>query len=74
MPLAMVSEGREVVLVKIQQGKKLQKRLQDLGLVNGVRFSVVSNDMRGPFIIKLRDSKLVLGRGVAQKIFVEEEM
>lgn len=73
MPLSMVAEGSQVILLNVNERKKLKKRLQDLGLYDGVKFDVVSNDMKGPFIINLMGSKLVLGRGVAQKIMVMEE-
>ncbi|SHH70057.1 FeoA family protein [Clostridium grantii] len=72
MPLTMVNEGMQVVLLKINEEKKLKKRLQDLGLFDGVKFDVISNDMRGPFIINVMGSKLVLDRGTAQKIIVRE--
>lgn len=74
MPLSMVAEGSQVILLKVNQEKKLKKRLQDLGLYDGVKFDVVSNNMRGPFIINIMGSKLVLDRGIAQKIIVREEM
>lgn len=70
MPLAMVNAGQKVRLKDIFWGKKLNKRLCDMGLTAGVEFDVVSN-AKGASMINLRGTKLVLGRGVAQKILVD---
>jgi Fe2+ transport system protein FeoA len=42
-----------------------------MGLVPGVEIEVLRNSLRGPFLIALRDSRIILGRGMAQKILVE---
>ncbi|MTI67690.1 MAG: ferrous iron transport protein A [Firmicutes bacterium] len=71
MPLAMTKSGDNVVLKDISWGHRLKKRLQDMGLTPGVEIKVVSGNNRGAVIVSLRGSKLVLGRGMAQKILVE---
>ncbi len=71
MPLSMVDLGQEVVLKEINWGKKMKKRLEDLGLTPGVRVSIVSNDSRGSFILNVRGSRLVLGKSVTQNILVQ---
>lgn len=45
-------------------------RLLDMGLVPGTRVKVLNNQNRGPMIIEVRDSKMALGRGLANKILV----
>ncbi|OYT14419.1 MAG: hypothetical protein B7C24_18495 [Bacteroidetes bacterium 4572_77] len=42
-----------------------------MGLTPGVKVNIVSSNSRGAFIIKLRGAKLVIGRGVAQKVLVD---
>jgi Fe2+ transport system protein FeoA len=41
-----------------------------MGLVPNVEITVVRNAHPGPFVISVRDSKMMLGRGVADKIMV----
>ena len=72
MPLSMSGEGTEVTIHCVNCGFGLKRRLCDLGLYDGTRVKVVKNDVAGPIIIKVKDSKLVLGRGQAQKIMVEK--
>jgi Fe2+ transport system protein FeoA len=51
-----------------------EKRLMDMGLTPGTRVTVVkSAPFLGPFEILVRGSRLALGRGIAQRIFVEIE-
>ncbi|MFP3928294.1 MAG: ferrous iron transport protein A [Desulfobacteraceae bacterium] len=71
MPLVIVQPGRYVHLTSIDAGHGLRGRLESMGLVPGVEIQVVQNSGRGPFIISVKDSRIVLGRGMAQKIMVE---
>ncbi|MGQ9515258.1 MAG: FeoA family protein [Thermoproteota archaeon] len=51
-----------------------EKRLMDLGLTPGTRVMVVkSAPFHGPLEILVRGSRLALGRGMAERIFVEIE-
>jgi Fe2+ transport system protein FeoA len=42
-----------------------------MGLLPGAEIEVMSNSHRGPFIIAVKGTRVVLGRGVAQKVLVE---
>jgi Fe2+ transport system protein FeoA len=48
------------------------KRLCDLGLTPGTVFTKVRGHNGGPVLIEVRDTKLALGHGLANKILVEE--
>jgi ferrous iron transport protein A len=71
MPLSAVAPGETVELVAIREGKRVRKRLADLGLSVGLNIRVVQNSFMGPLILAIKeDSRLAIGRGVAQKIWV----
>ncbi|MDA8162944.1 MAG: FeoA family protein [Desulfobacteraceae bacterium] len=70
MPLAMVENGRKVRLVTINAGCELKGRLSALGLVPGVEIEMIKNPPDGPVIIGIKEGRLILGRGMAQKINV----
>ncbi|WP_034600922.1 FeoA family protein [Clostridiisalibacter paucivorans] len=72
MPLSFVKSGQKVILRDISWGHKFRKRLQDMGLTMGVEFKIVANNLNGAVVIKLRDTKLAIGRGMSEKILVEE--
>lgn len=73
LPLALVRPNREVSLMAVTGGQGLRRRLNDMGLSKGVKFKVIHASVVGPCIISLGNSRLVLGRGMAQKILVKEE-
>lgn len=70
-PLTFAASGETVSLVAIRSGDRLRKRLGELGLTTGMRVRVVQGDSGGPVILAVRnDSRLAIGRGMAQNIFV----
>jgi ferrous iron transport protein A len=69
-PLSHVEPGRTVRLVTIDAGRGLNSRLAAMGLVPNVEITVVNNTHPGPFMITVKNSKMVLGRGMADKIMV----
>ncbi len=70
MPLAMCQAGSTVRLVTIDSGRELQSRLAAMGLTPGAELEVVSSSLSGPFIVAIKGSRVVLGRGMAHKIMV----
>lgn len=69
-PLSTVTTGDTVRLVRVRAGRGLNSRLAAMGFVPEAKIRVVSNGHPGPFVIIIKDIKMVLGRGVAQKVFV----
>jgi DtxR family Mn-dependent transcriptional regulator len=56
------------------RGWGFEKRLMDMGLTPGTKVTVVkSAPFHGPLEILVRGSRLALGRGMAERIFVERE-
>lgn len=71
MPLTLASVGEEVRLVDIRGGQDMRKRLADLGFNIGMTLRIIQKDTSGPMILAVKDSRMVLGRGMAQKVMVE---
>lgn len=69
-PLSEVRSGEKVRLASIEAGRDLNSRLISMGLVRNVEITVVSNNHPGPFMISVKGSKMMLGRGMAHKIMV----
>jgi Fe2+ transport system protein FeoA len=72
MTLANSKIGEEVRLVEVQGGKQIRRRLADLGLNMGMTVRVVHGISRGPIILAVKDSRLAIGRGMAEQIIVEK--
>lgn len=66
----MVKAGQRVRLVNIDAGRGLKSRLTAMGLVPNVEITVVSSERPGPFVISVKNSKMMLGKGMAHKIMV----
>ncbi len=69
-PLSQVEEGETVSIVAIDGGRELRSRLTTMGLLPKTRISVIRNGKSGPFVINVKNSKVALGRAVADKIMV----
>jgi DtxR family Mn-dependent transcriptional regulator len=62
--------------IEVGYGKNrvFEKRLMDMGLTPGTQVTVVkSAPFHGPMEIRVRGSRLALGRGMAERIFMEKE-
>jgi len=70
LPLTMVEKGRKVRITSILCGQGLRHRLGDISLYEGAVVEVIRNDATGPVILKVLDSRVVVGRGQANKIMV----
>jgi Fe2+ transport system protein FeoA len=70
-PLALASQGEQVIIDEFRGGRKLRQRLLDLGLNQGASVRVIKNEMHGPLIIAVKeDGRLALGRGMSHHIMV----
>jgi len=67
----MASPGEDVRLTAIHGGRRMRKRLADLGLNIGMTVRVLQRNGHGPLLLAVKDSRLALGRGMAHKIKVE---
>ena len=65
MPLSMVEEGEPKTIVKVGGKEEVRKFLENLGFV----VTVVSS-LGGNMILKVKDSRVALGRDMASKIQV----
>ncbi len=70
MPLTQIKEGRTVRLVSIESGYGLKNRLASMGVRPQTEFTVINNHHPGPFMITVKGCKMMLGRGVADKLMV----
>lgn len=70
MPLAMALVGQTVRFRGARGGRGLSHRLAEMGLTPGETMEVV-NRGPGPFIVSVRGTRLMLGRGMVGRIYVQ---
>jgi ferrous iron transport protein A len=71
VPLSQVETGTTARIAFITAGHGLTGRLCAMGLVAGEHLCVLQNARHGPVIVALDGCRIVLGRGMAEKILVE---
>ena len=69
MPLSMVREGEPNVNKKVGGRSETKKFLENLGFVVGGLATVVS-EINGSLIVNVKDSRVAIGRDMANKILV----
>lgn len=71
MPLTKISEGAIAKLHSITGGRELRTRLAALGLLPGTEIEVIQNSGKGPFVVSVKGSRIVIGRGMASRVEVD---
>ena len=70
--LTSISAGRQVLLVSFNSGARMRQRLKDMGLYEGMKFTVMQVHKFGPCVVRIGSGRLVLGHSMASKIMVKE--
>jgi ferrous iron transport protein A len=68
--LSGLRTGDTVVVAGFEAGRGLRRRLLAMGLVPGESIRVVRAESSGPIIVAVKDTRVMLGRGMARKIMV----
>jgi ferrous iron transport protein A len=74
MKLSTVPSGGTVMLRSIRAGRGLAARLASMGLVPGTTVHVLRNESRGPVVLGLFGGRVMLGRGMAEKVLVRNKL
>lgn len=65
-----IKAGCYAEILGITGGEGLRDKVLSLGLLPGNTIQVISNRKKGPVIIKINGTRLILGRGMSEKIHV----
>ena len=69
LPLTMASQGEPMTIKKIGGKQETKKFLETLGFVVGGTVTVVS-EINGNMILNVKDSRVAIGKDMANKIMV----
>lgn len=70
-PLAGMAPGRRIVIVDLDAGRELWLRLESMGIFPDIEATVMSNYNHGPLLLAVGDNRIMLGRGMAEKVIVQ---
>ncbi len=73
MPLTLAKPGERLVVRETRGGAGAKMRLLTMGLRKGDRIEVISNSGQGQIAVAADLKRYVLGRGLAEKIIVEQD-
>ena len=73
MPLTLAKPGERLVIKDISGGAAATMRLLTMGLRKDDRIEVITNNSQGQLAIAVDLKRYVLGRGLAEKILVEQD-
>ena len=72
IPLNQMKEGENGIIVEIQGGFGFVRRMESMNIRAGKQVTKLSTIFRrGPITIRLDNTQVALGFGMANKIFVE---
>jgi ferrous iron transport protein A len=70
-PLSMLDVGESARIVSFRGGRGIHNRLAALGITPGTVVTKIKDNHSGPAIIRVKDSRLALGRGILHRIDVD---
>jgi len=71
VPLHKAKPGEKLVITEFDAGKNMQLRISSMGLKIGDLIEIVSSGFGGQVVIAVRDNRLVIGKGMSEKIKVQ---
>ena len=71
VPLHKAKQGEKLIIKEFDAGKNMQLRLSSMGLKIGDLIEIVSAGFGGQVVIATGENRLVLGKGMAEKISVQ---
>mgnify|MGYP000641784768 CR=1 FL=1 len=69
MPLTMANAGEENIIKKVGGKEDTRRFLENLGFVAGAAVTVISQ-VEGNIIVNIKDSRVAIGKDMANKIMV----
>ncbi len=69
MPLSMVNAGEPCTIRKIGGKEEIKRHLENLGFVVGGSVTVIS-EINGSLIVNVKDSRVAIGKDMANRIMV----
>ena len=69
MPLSMVKKGEANIIKRVGGKEEVRKFLGNIGCVVGAAVTVIS-EIKGNMIVEVKDSRVAIGKDMANKIMV----
>ncbi|HOP62003.1 MAG TPA: FeoA family protein [Spirochaetota bacterium] len=71
--LTDIESGMSVVIESFEGGGAFKEKLISMGILPGKAIEILSSRKNGPVVLKVNDTRLALGHGMAYKIYVKNK-
>jgi ferrous iron transport protein A len=68
--LSTHSKGETLTVVSLDGGDSFKEKLICQGIIPGAEIEIVNKRKNGPLVIKVNKTKVIIGSGMADKIYV----
>ena len=72
VPLTMARSGKELLVIAIEGGWGVRRRLTEMGLREGAKCKLMQSGAPGPRVVLVGNTRLALGYGMCQRVLVQE--
>jgi Fe2+ transport system protein FeoA len=72
LTLGAARVGKIYTLLGCETGRQLKEKVYSMGLNSGAKLKILNNSGHGPVSLEVRQTRLGIGRGMAEKIWVKE--
>lgn len=69
-PLNLHAAGEKLTVVSLDGGDFFKEKLICQGILPGAEIEIINKRKNGPFILKVNKTKVIIGSGMTDKIFV----
>lgn len=70
--LDQLAPSARAAVSELRGGREIASRLAGMGISVGCQIEMLQNPARGPLLVRVRDTRIALGRGEAAKIIVRD--
>jgi Fe2+ transport system protein FeoA len=72
-PLFLLFPGEKAVVCRLDGGRNFRQRLTNMGIRQGVRIEVLRGGRKGPCVVKVEGTTIMIGHGMTNRILVERK-
>lgn len=72
--LSNINNNQTVFIKQINSGRRLNCYLNSIGIFPNAKIYVLNNYFNGPILLKINNSTISLGCGIAEKIYVDKSL
>ena len=71
MCLTHIETGAKVLVHDLNAGHRFRHHMAEMGIFPGAMIKILKKESRGPLLVQIGNSRLMLGRRMAEKITVK---